>query len=203
MSADPANLSTLKRQIRQTKRRARRQISRVERQAAARQLSRAIYSSQLFLRARHIALYWPMGEEIDPRPLLHFGPLARHKHWYLPVVNQRGYMQFHRYHADAPLAVNRYGIAQPLAHPGRVVDLWRLDLVLMPLVSFDHLGNRLGMGGGYYDRWLATQKRRLRRPRLVGIGFYCQKYEQALPTEPWDQPLDGIVTEKGWFIKTG
>ena len=68
----------------------------------------------------------------------------------------------------------------------------------MPLVGFDHQGYRLGMGGGYYDATLAYMRHRRswRKPRLVGIAYECQRVEK-LPHDPWDMPLDAVVTEDG------
>ena len=67
----------------------------------------------------------------------------------------------------------------------------------MPLVGFDQQGYRLGMGGGYYDATLAfMQHRRLwRKPRLVGVAYECQRVE-TLPHDPWDMPLDAVLTER-------
>ena len=71
-----------------------------------------------------------------------------------------------------------------------------LDLVLAPLVAFDDQGHRLGMGGGFYDRHFGGLPERL-RPLLVGVAHEIQRAD-ALPTQPWDMPLDGILTEAGW-----
>jgi 5-formyltetrahydrofolate cyclo-ligase len=76
--------------------------------------------------------------------------------------------------------------------------------LLLPLVGFDETGNRLGMGGGYYDRTLSylRQRKHWRRPRLVGIAHECQKVD-ALAPSPWDVPLDMIVTEERVYVTEG
>ena len=66
-----------------------------------------------------------------------------------------------------------------------------MRFVLLPLLGFDHQGFRLGQGGGYYDRALASL--RFRRPLLVGLAYDCQRVE-VVPREAWDQPLDAVVT---------
>ena len=74
-----------------------------------------------------------------------------------------------------------------------------LDVVLLPLLAFDLAGNRLGMGGGYYDRcFSAYRNRRLRHPLRVGLAFAWQQADN-LPAQPWDVPLHAVVTEAGWI----
>ena len=79
-----------------------------------------------------------------------------------------------------------------------------LDLVFAPLVAFTPQGERLGMGGGFYDRTLARRRhfRFWRRPRVFGLALELQKREW-LPTEPWDVALDGIATEGGLYPDPG
>jgi len=76
-----------------------------------------------------------------------------------------------------------------------------LDIALVPLVAFDDYGRRLGMGGGYYDRTFAYLRHRehWRRPKLIGVAFEFQRVAE-LPAQPWDVPLDGIITEKGLLL---
>ena len=94
---------------------------------------------------------------------------------------------------------NEFGIPEPLLRSRRVTAITRLDLVLTPLVGFDEQGNRLGMGGGFYDRSFAylRQRQRWRKPHLLGVAFELQNCEQGLPHQQWDVPLDGVVTESG------
>lgn len=74
-----------------------------------------------------------------------------------------------------------------------------LDVVLLPLLAFDLAGNRLGMGGGYYDRCFAAYRNRgLKRPLRVGLAFDWQRAD-SLPAQPWDVPLHAVVTETGWI----
>lgn len=77
--------------------------------------------------------------------------------------------------------------------------LHHLDIVFLPLLAFDAAGNRLGMGGGYYDRCFAAHQRRsTKRPFRVGLGFAWQQAAR-LPAQNWDVPLHAVVTEQGWY----
>lgn len=91
---------------------------------------------------------------------------------------------------------NRFGIPEPLAGPGRARLLSDIDIIVMPLIAFDHDGRRLGAGGGYYDRTLQSVARRKwrRRPLLVGIAYDFQSVAQ-LPERAWDAPMDAVITE--------
>ena len=88
---------------------------------------------------------------------------------------------------------NRFGIAEPPASNPHIQPE-DIDAVLAPLVAFDDQGHRLGMGGGYYDRFLPRLNA---GTPLIGVAFACQQYEQPLPREAWDVPLHAVVTENG------
>ena len=155
----------------------------------------------LFRRARHIALYLPADGEIDPRPLLEAAQ-KRGKATYLPVLSRwpHTHMTFQRVGNGERWRKNRYGIAEPLPDRGRQREPWALDLVLLPLVGFDERGGRLGMGKGFYDRTLAYLGRRKiwRKPTLLGLAHECQKVDR-LDLASWDVPLQGIVSDAGWY----
>mgnify|MGYP000224032593 CR=1 FL=1 len=90
---------------------------------------------------------------------------------------------------------NRFGIPEPELRCQDIRLLEEHQVILMPLVGFDSKGNRLGMGGGFYDRTL--EGLRAKKPTLA-IGFaYAAQEQNDLPLEPTDQPLDLIVTEQG------
>ncbi|MEH6563964.1 MAG: 5-formyltetrahydrofolate cyclo-ligase [Halopseudomonas sp.] len=186
-----------RKQLRKHLRTARRSLSRVEQRRASQQLTRRLSKTSLFVRSRHIAFYLAADGEIDPLPLLHRCRRLR-KHCYLPVLHRwpSTRMSFQRLLPQQRWTRNRYGIREPLPNRKLQVRPWRLDLVLMPLVGFDESGNRLGMGGGFYDRSFAFRHRRAswRRPALIGLAHQCQKTE-ALPAASWDIPLDGIATD--------
>lgn len=185
-------------------RQQRRALSPQRQQAAALSLERRLGSHPLFLHSQHIAFYLPNDGEIDLRPLLHRA-LKMGKRCYLPVLSPlyHNRLWFAPYHQQSELVLNRFGIPEPAVNWAGMRPAWTIDLVLTPLVAFDRAGNRLGMGGGYYDRTLAYLRRRQhwRKPHLLGTAYDFQEVER-LPHEPWDVPLHGIVTESS-LILTG
>lgn len=152
-------------------------------------------------RARRVAVYLPQDGEIDPRPIADW-LYARRVLVCLPVIDPiaRGSqrLRFAPWHPDTRFAANRFGIPEPVAV--RSVPGWTLDLVLLPLVGFDAVGHRLGMGGGFYDRSFDLRRPRANRPRLIGIAHDLQQVD-ALPAAAHDVPLHGIATERR-FIDT-
>ncbi|QIK36887.1 5-formyltetrahydrofolate cyclo-ligase [Caldichromatium japonicum] len=190
-------------QLRQVLRTARRALSPSLQRLHARRLARHLGKHPFFLRARRLALYWPADGEIDPRPVLD-RPHARAKHVYLPVLNPLGRSKslwFARYRPDGPLRFNRFGIPEPHQCGRQLIPIRHLDLIILPLVGFDAHGNRLGMGGGFYDRTLAYRRRytHWQRPRLVGVAHECQRVEH-IEAKPWDIRLDMILTEAGCYL---
>ncbi len=185
--------------IRRAMRQRRRSLSPRQRRLAGQALARALSRSHLFLRARRIACFIAADGEIDTAPVIRAAWHAG-KELYLPVLapfNGRR-LWFLRYHPDSPMTRNRFGIPEPRLRDNPRLPAHRLDLVLTPLVAFDGAGNRLGMGGGYYDRTFAFlhHRRHWQRPRLLGLAYAFQQVD-ALPGEPWDVPLWGAATEQG------
>jgi 5-formyltetrahydrofolate cyclo-ligase len=144
---------------------------------------------------RAIAAFWPFNGEPDITPL--FEPWMKAGcELALPVVSglDDHAMQFHAWLPDVQLVANRYGIFEPLGAP--VVELAACDLLLAPLVAYDHSGNRLGMGKGYYDRHLEPLRDKC-PPLRAGIAYSLQQSD-TLEANPWDVPLHGLVNERGW-----
>ncbi len=189
-------------QLRRMLRKARRALTRSQQRQAARGLYKQLAQQPLFRRAKHISLYLPTDGEIDPRVLLRAAQ-RRGKATYLPVLSAwpRTKMVFQRIRPGEKLKPNRFRILEPRANLARQRKVWTLDLVLLPLVGFDDVGGRLGMGGGFYDRSLAYLARRKtwRKPTLLGLAHECQKVER-LAQASWDVPLQGTVTDKAWYF---
>jgi 5-formyltetrahydrofolate cyclo-ligase len=80
---------------------------------------------------------------------------------------------------------------------GTYLNPLAVSLLFIPLVGFDSAGTRLGMGAGYYDRYIGRLPP-ASRPLLVGLAHEVQRSERPLTREPWDIPLDAVVTESGW-----
>ncbi len=109
------------------------------------------------------------------------------------------YLKFGPYDDTTPLREGQYRIPVPDIDDDELLNANTLDLVLVPLVAFDAQGNRLGMGGGFYDRTFeyrttAEWHHGHRRQAFVGVAHDFQRVEQ-LPVQPWDVPLDAIITD--------
>lgn len=141
--------------------------------------------------ATAVSAYWPMGSELDTRPLLHRLD-ADGQVCLLPVVVGRGRpLLFRRWRPRTRLVQAGFGVLTPGPEAAEGVP----GLVLCPLLAFDRRGYRLGYGGGYYDRTLRSL-REAGPVTAIGIGFAAQEVP-AVPTGPGDQRLDGILTEAG------
>ncbi len=164
--------------------------------------TRRVLATRWFLAARRIALYLAVDGELDPWPLAQRA-WAMGKQVYLPVLLPYGSnrLWFAPFQPDSRLRRNRYGIPEPVDGPRQRVSPHALDLVFTPLVAFDRAGNRLGMGGGYYDRTFGFLRwhRCWQRPRLIGLAhdFQCQR---ALPRQDWDVPLAAAATERHLYL---
>jgi len=135
--------------------------------------------------------FWPLGPEIDIRPLL----LALHGRGHpiaLPVTPRRGEaLSFRGWQPGDVLIPERFGTMRPIG--GILVP----DVLLIPLLAFDSRGGRLGYGGGFYDRTLAALPGRFR----MGCAFAAQQVD-AVPVGPYDVRLDAVATEQG-IIRCG
>ena len=139
------------------------------------------------------AVYRPLGSEMDPGPVA--GALCA-AGFRLALPRVEAY--------DAPLAFRAWSPGDPLepdlsdcAAPLDLAEVVEPDLVIVPLLAFDAHGGRLGQGGGYYDRTMAALRSREPRPAFVGLAFAGQQVD-ALPHEPHDERLDGVLTEAGF-----
>ncbi len=180
--------------------RARRQgLSRLARRLAEQRIVRHAVNAGLHWRARRFGVYAAHGAELGTRALI-ARLLALGKDVYLPVLarepgNRR--MWFARVRSDSRWRRNRFGIAE--IEGGERVRASGLDILFLPLVGYDAHGYRLGMGGGFYDASLAHLHllRVWRKPLRIGVAYSVQYVAHDLPHEPWDVPLDAILTERG------
>ncbi len=137
-----------------------------------------------------VAVYLPIGSEIDPRPLM--GKLIKAgAKLALPCVQEDGSMVYRAYERGDMLEKRPFGLLEPNAEVPEVQP----TLVLTPLLAFDRSGNRLGYGKGHYDRAL-TRLREQGRVFVCGLAFFGQEVEHV-PAESHDVPLDWVMTERG------
>jgi 5-formyltetrahydrofolate cyclo-ligase len=178
--------------IRDRVRQRRRLISPADRGAAAAAVVAVVAESGLLpVTPGIVAGYWPVGSELDCRPLLH-GLDAAGWGCVLPVVvGATLALRFRSWRPGQPLETGGWRIPEPAASAPDIIP----TVVLVPMVAFDRAGHRLGQGGGHYDRTLAALRSR-GSVLAVGLAFAVQE-EPALPAEPHDQPLDWLVTENG------
>ena len=182
-------------QLRSSMRKARRNLTAARREEAAGRCAQFARALPALRRARCIAAYLAHRGELSCEPIIEWA-LGRGKTVLLPVVTGR-HMRFAPYRPGDTLVSNRWGILEPDRRPGRWVSARRPGVVLLPLVAFDGAGNRLGQGGGYYDRAFAFRNaaRHWRRPLLVGLAYSFQRIDK-LDAKPTDVPLDAVVTER-------
>ena len=144
----------------------------------------------LFIAGKTVAAYVAIGSEADPFALLRTAHDAG-CHTTLPYVTSKvAPMQFLRWAPGEPLETGPFGLIQPAVSNAIV----KPDVVLVPLVAFDTGLARLGQGAGHYDRALSV----LSDVVTVGIAWSVQKSD-FVPTDPWDIPLDYMLTEKEWM----
>lgn len=159
----------------------------------------SLRQSQAFQSAQHVAIYHTHDGEISTELLIE-DLILRKKILYLPVLHpfKKGHLVFVRIDKNTKMKKNRFGILEPVFSLEKTLNPAFLHWVCMPLVAFDAAGNRLGMGGGFYDRTFAFVRTSRVKPKLVGLAYELQKYA-SLPAESWDIPLAAIATEKNYY----
>lgn len=181
--------------LRSKHRRSRREYSDDVLATHAKKLAANIENLQAYQSATHIAAYIAILGEISVEPVIRKGS-EEGRHFYLPVLRGER-MFFAPWQPDQDLIEKDFGLLEPECPETDWLEPEKLDLVLTPLVVFDDAGNRIGQGGGYYDRTfeftLNTDK-----PVLMGVAHESQR-EMALDRQPWDVPLDIIVTEAATY----
>jgi 5-formyltetrahydrofolate cyclo-ligase len=184
-----------RRELRQRLAEQRRALPPTERITAAQGLRRSLEQLPEYFTDQRVAGYWASHGEL---PLnLVIPPLAtRGQQFLLPVTGPGRQLRFAPWKPGDAVAANRYGIPEPVL-PGELFEPFQLDLVLVPLLGFDRRGNRLGHGGGYYDRGFAFLNEQVRptEPLLVGIAYAFQELPEV-DEQDWDVPLDFVATER-------
>lgn len=184
--------------VRKQLREQRAALSEVVARDLSRRACRHLLAGDALSGCRRIGAYLAVGREADPRIAMDVA-VERGIEVRVPVLTE-GVMRFVPWTPDCEVRHNRFGIEEPVHAPAERCEISALDLVIMPLVAFDPTGNRIGMGGGYYDRSLAGSPQRADggRPMRVGIAYDLQRVE-SIVANPWDVPMDAMVTESGWY----
>lgn len=166
----------------------------LQKQASAR-ICEKLQNYSTFQAASTVALYSAVDGEPDIFPLVS----AIDKNWVLPVLIDSVQMDFVTFLQKNELVKGRYGILQP-KDATRKIEAREIDLILLPMVAFDMLGNRIGRGAGHYDRALAflSDDSQVKKPHLVGVAYEFQKIENS-ESDPWDIRLNSAVTEEQFY----
>jgi len=186
--------------LRAALRQARRAIPPARRMAAAEHLATQLLGLPFAPVSGHVAGYWAMDGEIALNAWQR--RLPPQVQYCLPVLHADGCLRFAAFTPGAALTRNRFGIPEPDVPTSALLPASAMGLVALPLVGFDATGNRLGMGGGWYDRSFAFRHTHPAPPYLVGAGFASQQVLAGLATEPWDVRLDAVCCEhKTWDLR--
>ncbi len=184
-------------ELRKTLLTKRRQVTAIERQVAGQEAAKLFSATEIFQNSQHIACYYPLPNEFDCLPIIQAIWTAK-KNCYLPISTIDKKLEFVIYQENTELQPNQYLILEPTGTASIALD--ELDVVFFPLVGFDPQGNRLGMGGGYYDRTFEIMRNtNNQKCQLIGLAYEFQQVP-ALPEDPWDVALDGVLTEKRIII---
>ena len=188
-------MTTMKQKLRNQLLQQRKSQSQKQQKQRSEMIVRHLLESEHYKAANNIGLYLAVNSEADPATLR----TSSHKQFYLPVLanDEKQGLLFAPIQNNSEYKLNKFAIPEPICPKHEQRKGEQLDLVVMPLVGFDRHGNRLGMGGGFYDRCFAFKnKQPSRKPLLAGFSYAFQELEN-ITAEDWDIKLDFIVTENG------
>ena len=132
--------------------------------------------------------YYPSNYEINDLEILNYF-FKRGSTISLPKIKKKNQMEFYKWYKNDPLLINKYGIPEP-----KSINKVYPDILFVPLVAFDKKLNRLGYGGGFYDRYIQKISK-IKKVIKVGLAFSFQKLK-TIPINKHDKKLDIIITEK-------
>lgn len=186
------DIPLLRQHLRTEVRHRRRALTPSQQQQAAVQAAQRIVDHPRIQAAQSVAMFLSFDGELPTRPAIE-RLWALGKRVVLPVLHpfSPGHLLFLDYQPETELIPNRLRIPEPPLDVRHILPLHQLEVILTPLVAFDDRGQRLGMGGGFYDRTLAQW--RTRGPYPIGLAHDCQQVK-SIPAEPWDVPLPEIIT---------
>jgi 5-formyltetrahydrofolate cyclo-ligase len=161
---------------------------------AAISISQNIWQLPELKRAKNIGCYIGVNGEASCAEFMR-NAYTRKKRIFVPVLRKTN-MEFYRLFPDSQLQNNQFNIPEPVHIEQNLMPAQNLSVILVPLLAFDLSGNRLGMGGGYYDKLLSFTKRRdkFRRPLLIGMAYDFQQTDK-ISANHWDIPMHIVATE--------
>jgi 5-formyltetrahydrofolate cyclo-ligase len=140
------------------------------------------------LKSKNVGGYFTSNFEIDDLKILEMME-KKNFNVSLPAIKENNQMNFLQWSINDPLKINKFGIPEPIS--SKIIDP---DILLVPLVSFDSKLNRLGYGGGFYDRYIEKIEK-VKKVIKIGLAFSYQKIKK-IPINKFDKKLDFIITEK-------
>lgn len=181
---------------RQCKRDARNHLSAADKTEKSRLITQTLLQSTAYQQAKYLAAYLCLPEEVNVQAVIERA-WQDGKAVYLPVVMSWGKaLQFAPYTADTPLCKDVLAIDIPAVAVDSYIDATQLDMVVTPLVAFDEQCNRIGMGGGFYDRTFAFKARHPQTaPTLIGVAFEVQRTDTPIDCNAWDIRPNSIISE--------
>lgn len=190
------DMNSKKNDLRSLLRNKRSGLSSIDQQRKSQLIINHILQSKLFKKSVKIGYYHAVRGEANPKNLSNSDTK---KQFYLPVISKDECiaLEFAPVTPQTQYTNNQFAIPEPVCAQSELMGVDELDLLFVPLLSFDKQGNRLGMGGGFYDRCLSfKQQQPKKKPILIGFSYDFQEVD-VLQAEPWDIPLDGVATESG------
>lgn len=185
---------TIRQSLRNYMRLKRHTISSKMRKLSSQKIKMRILTDPRIYTNKNIALFFSYDGEINTYPLIKV-LLAMGKNVYLPVLHPfiSKNLIFLPYTTNTSMIINRLHFYEPKFNISKQIDLFDLDILFIPLVAFDNLGSRLGMGGGFYDRILQHWELR-KNFSPIGLGYSWQKLSHLIPITKWDITLPEIIT---------
>tara|TARA_B100001564_G_C20582674_1_gene643931 strand:+ start:250 stop:801 length:552 start_codon:yes stop_codon:yes gene_type:complete len=135
--------------------------------------------------------YYPSSYEVNTLKLFETKFKKKIK-IYLPVLTGKNTMSFSEWKENDILQINRFGMLEPAILPKKIIP----EIILVPMLAFDKKNNRLGYGGGFYDRYLNRYLSKDNEILTIGVAFSFQKYNR-IPVNRDDKKMNFILTEKG------
>ncbi|KTD53322.1 5-formyltetrahydrofolate cyclo-ligase [Legionella santicrucis] len=190
--------NSVKKALRDTMKQIRSKLTASYRLTASNQICTRIRSLEQYQDAQRIAFYFAAHGEIDLDELWKSASLQG-KLCYFPVINEDNLtLSFLPATPDTPFKKNRYGINEPDVNHALAIPLEELNLALVPIVAFDVRCIRIGMGAGYYDRTFKNDE----HCPLFGVAYQFQRVDYIVP-EPWDIPLNAVITQRAIYWHGG
>ena len=187
--------------LRQHFRQKRNSLSNEQQIRASHELLSQCLVTEQYQQANNIACYLAQDGEISMQPVIE-DAWSQGKIVCLPVLHPfaKGQLLFLRYHKNSQMKANKYGIAEPALQVTDIIPLRGIDVLFAPLVAFDPQGQRLGMGGGFYDRTLAPVARDKFATQVYGVAHDCQNVLNGIKNDKWDIPMQKIITPSKIYI---